>query len=305
MATHCSLSFTKQVTTGEKKTKWVMLLTFVTMIAEILAGMVYGSMGLLADGWHMSSHLLAFGLTLFAYSISRKLANDPRFSLGTWKIEILAAFTSALLLMSIAFFMAYHSVIRLINPIDILYHESLFVASIGLIVNLVSAYLLHQSETHQHDHHDHHSHNTHSHTKDLNLYAAYYHVLADAATSVFAIVALVAAMIWGLIWLDALMGIIGSFLVGYWAFGLMRKSAMILVDAEMDSPVVQEIKDAILAGDPTAKIVDLHVWKYSQDHYACMLTIHSPNPMSSEDYRKMLQIHEELAHITIETHVSP
>lgn len=304
---------------GERRTRLAVYLTAIMMVAEIFGGWWFGSMALLADGWHMSSHALALGLASFAFWLSRKYAQDHRFSMGTWKIEILAAFASSIMLIGIAALMIFQSVERLISPSNIQYNQAIGVAVLGLLVNLVCAKLLHQGQddhTHLHDHHEHshehvssHSHgHHHSHTNgskrshDLNMRAAYIHVLTDAATSVFAIVALIAGKFWGLNWMDPVMGLVGAILVGTWAKGLLIDTGKILADAEMDAPVGLEIREAIAAGEPTAEITDLHLWRVAKDKFACMLTLNTMGDLDPDRFKRMIQIHEELVHITVETH---
>lgn len=286
---------------GERNTRWAVYLTAAMMVAEIIGGYLFQSMALLADGWHMSSHALALGLTVFAYWLSRRFSQDSRFSMGTWKIEILAAFASAIFLIGIAGLMVLQSVERLISPGAIRYQEAIFVAALGLVVNLVCAKLLHQDGGHSHEHGRAHS-GEHAHGHDLNLRAAYIHVLTDAATSIFAILALCGGKYLGAAWLDPVMGIVGAVLVGIWAIGLLRDTGKILVDAEMDAPVGQEIREAIAQGEPDAVISDLHLWRVARDKYACMLTIHTKGNIDVDRFKKMIQIHEELVHITIELH---
>ena len=273
------------------------------MVAEIVGGWTYNSMALLADGWHMSSHALALGLSVLAYVYARRFANDPRFAFGTWKIEILAGYTSALLLLGIAALMLVQSVERLIAPTPIHYQEAIFIAVIGLAVNLACAWLL--RDGHQHD--DHHGHHPeahgHSHKgghQDLNLRSAYLHVVADAATSVLAILALVGGMIWGVSWLDPVMGIVGAALVAVWARGLLRDSGRVLLDAEMKAPVVDEIREVIAASPIPARIDDLHVWRVGKNKYACILGLSTTEPAEPGYFRRRLSIHEELVHITVE-----
>lgn len=284
--------------TAEKSTRLVMFLTLAMMIAEIIAGVYYGSMALLADGWHMSTHALALGLSVAAYVLARKYASDGRFAFGTWKIEVLGGYTSALFLLAVAGFMFYQSAERLFSPVQIHYDEAIFVAILGLVVNLASAWLL--GGDHHHDHHHDHDHHHH----DLNLRSAYMHVLADAATSVLAIVALIAGKVWGASWLDPVMGIVGGALVSVWAFGLLRDTGRVLLDAHMDDPVVEEIREVIAEVDPDAKIADLHVWRVGKGKYSVILSLQSTNGMSPTQVRDALSIHEELVHITVEINPS-
>ena len=287
---------------AKRNTLYATVLTFVMMIAEITAGIIYNSMALLADGWHMSSHALALGLSFFAYAMATKYKNDIRFSFGTFKIEILGAYTSAILLLVVAFFMAFHSIERFLNPVDISYKEAIFVAVLGLIINLVCAWLLKDDHSHHHHGEDEHHHpeHSHSHHDDMNLKAAYIHVLADALTSILAIIALIAGLIWGAAWLDPIMGIVGSILVFVWAIGLIKQSGKVLLDANMDAPVVSEIIEVIDNSKVNAKITDLHVWHVGKGKYSCILCLDVDEDISSDYFKKELQIHEELVHITIE-----
>ncbi|MDD2827993.1 MAG: CDF family Co(II)/Ni(II) efflux transporter DmeF [Sulfuricurvum sp.] len=279
---------------AERKTRLAVMLTAAMMVAEIVGGYYYGSMALLADGWHMSTHALALGLSVGAYVLARRYAQDGRFAFGTWKIEVLAGYTSALFLVAVALLMFYQSMQRLIEPIVIHYNEAIIVAAIGLGVNLITAWLL--GDDHHHDHGHHHDHHDH----DLNLRSAYLHVLADAATSVLAIIALIAGMLWGASWLDPVMGIVGGVLVSVWAVGLLRDTGRVLLDAHMDDPVVEEVREVINEVDPEAHITDLHVWRVGKGKYSVILSLQSNNGLSPNDFRKALSIHEELVHITVE-----
>ena len=283
---------------AEQKTRWAVLLTVIMMVAEISGGWFYNSMALLADGWHMSSHALALGLSVLAYRAARHFARDHRFSFGTWKIEVLGGFTSALLLVGVAALMLFESVFRLLDPSPIHYQQAIVIAIVGLLVNLACAWLLKDDHGHHHGH-DHHDHADHQGHQDLNLRAAYIHVLADAATSVLAILALVGGMWWGADWLDPLMGIAGAVLVAVWAWGLLRDSGRVLLDAEMDTPLVAEIRE-VIAELPEAEIRDLHVWRVGQEQYACVLSLLMAAPMPAREIRERLAIHEELVHVTIE-----
>ena len=285
---------------GEKNAKLAALLTLAMMILEIAAGYFYNSMALLADGWHMSSHALALGLSVGAYVAARRLSGDARFAFGTWKIEVLAGYTSAIFLLLVAGFMAFQSVERLLSPSAIHYEQAIGVAALGLVVNLVCAWLLKDGH-HHHDHGHHgHSHGGNSDHGDLNLRSAYLHVLADAATSVLAIVALLGGMLWGFAWLDPLMGIVGAALVAIWAWGLLRDSCRVLLDAEMDAPVADEIREAIAEGPYPALITDLHVWRVGKGKYASIIAVEGCAEVTPDYIRQLVTIHEELAHVSVE-----
>jgi cation diffusion facilitator family transporter len=285
---------------AEKNTLRVAILTAVMMVVEIAGGWYYNSMALLADGWHMSSHTVALGLSVFAYACARRFAHDPRFSFGTWKIEVLGGYTSAIFLVMVAGLMIYQSVERLIVPSQIHYNQAISIAIVGLLVNLVSAWLLKDGHHHHHDHahgHDDHAHHGHH---DLNLRSAYMHVLADAATSVLAIIALFGGKLWGISWLDPVMGLVGAVLVSVWAYSLLRDTGRVLLDAEMNVPVVAEIREVIAASPVKAQICDLHVWRVGKGKFACILSLATDNDASPEYFKQQLSIHEELVHISIE-----
>ena len=286
---------------AERSTRLVMWITVVTMFVEILAGWAFNSMSLLADGWHMSSHALAIGLSAMAYAAARTYANDPRFAFGTWKIEILAGFASALFLLGVALAMVIGSLERLISPQAIQFEEAIIVGVLGLAVNLVCAYILGHAH-HQHDHAHDHPHPAHEHHHDLNLKSAYFHVVADAFTSVLAIVALVGGWLYGWAWLDPVMGIVGAVLVALWAKSLILETAKVLLDREMDHPVVQEIKDAVQA-DGQTRVTDLHVWRVGKKVYSCALTaVTQDAQLTPNTLRERLAVHEEIIHSTIELH---
>lgn len=283
---------------AERNTLRVAMLTATMMVIEVAGGWYYNSMALLADGWHMSSHTFAMGLSVMAYYFARKHAHDPRYSFGTWKIEILGGYTSAIFLVMVAVFMVYQSVERLIAPSPIQYNQAIAIAMVGLLVNLLSAWLLKDGHHHHHGHsHDNeHGHDHH----DLNLRSAYLHVIADAATSVLAIIALFSGKLWGAAWLDPVMGLVGAGLVSVWAYGLLRDTGRVLLDAEMDAPVVDEIREVIAASPIKAQICDLHVWRVGKGKYACILSLATANDVVPEYFREQLSIHDELVHISIE-----
>jgi len=289
---------------AERNTRWAVFLTAITMVAEIAGGWAFNSMALLADGWHMSSHALALGLSVVAYRAARRFAHDARFAFGTWKIEVLGGYTSAVFLVGVVVLMSYQSIERLISPTPIHYDQAIAIAVVGLAVNLTCAWLLKGGHGHHHDHdHDHHDHGHHHH--DLNLRSAYLHVLTDAATSVLAIVALFGGKIWGAVWLDPTMGIVGAGLVAIWAYGLLRDTGRVLLDAEMDAPVVTEIRDVIKASEGQADITDLHVWRVGKGKYACILSLAVREDLAPDDFKRQLAVHEELVHITVEVNQRP
>lgn len=297
-------AFASNSEAAERSTRLVMWITLVMMAVEIFAGWAFNSMSLLADGWHMSSHALAIGLSAMAYATARTYANDPRFAFGTWKIEILAGFANALFLLGVAMVMVIGSLERIISPQPIQYEEAIVVGVLGLIVNVVCAHILGQAH-HHHDHahdHAHHSHDHHDHHHDLNLKSAYFHVMADAFTSVLAIVALVGGWLYGWAWLDPVMGIVGAALVAIWAKSLIIDTAKVLLDREMDHPVVQEIKEAVEA-DGQTRVTDLHVWRVGKKVYSCALTaVTHDAQLTPTTVRERLAVHEEIIHSTIELH---
>ncbi|MDM0106060.1 CDF family Co(II)/Ni(II) efflux transporter DmeF [Variovorax sp. J22R24] len=294
---------------AERNTRWAVALTAVMMVVEIAGGWYFNSMALLADGWHMSSHALALGLSVVAYVAARRFAHDGRFAFGTWKMEVLGGYTSAVLLMLVAGLMAFQSVERLLSPTAIHYSEALVIGAVGLGVNLACAWLLRGGHEHGHEHgHGHHGHghggDEHAH-HDLNLRAAYMHVLADAATSVLALAALAAGKLWGAAWLDPAMGIVGAGLVAMWALGLLRDSGRVLLDAEMDAPVVAEIREVIDASPIKASICDLHVWRVGKGKYACIVSLATHAAVEPDYFKRQLGIHEELVHISVEVNRLP
>lgn len=281
---------------GEKRTFYVLLLTLATMVAEIVAGTVYGSMALLADGWHMGTHAAAFCITLFAYRYAKKNAGNDRFSFGTGKVSVLGGYTSAIALGIVALLMVVESVHRLFNPEAIQFNEAIMVAVIGLIVNVVSMLLLHG---HHHDHGHHHHHGEHEHHHDHNLRAAYLHVLADALTSVLAIIALFMGKFYGWNWLDAIMGIVGAIVIGKWTLGLIHQTSPVLLDESVE-PDYREKIESELAG--LALVKDFHMWKISSDHYSAAIAIESLEDKSLSDYKQLLAKFDKIHHLTLEVH---
>lgn len=296
---------------AERSTRLVMWITAMMMVTEIIAGWWFNSMALLADGWHMSSHAVAIGVSAFAYAAARRYAHDPRFAFGTWKIEVLGGFASAIFLVGVAAMMIFASVERIFAPQSIHYQEAIFVAVIGLVVNIVCAMILGKAHDHRHghDHGDNHAHEQgHAHGHDLNLKSAYIHVIADAATSVLAIVALAGGWMFGWSWLDPVMGIVGAGLVAVWAKNLIIETGKVLLDREMDHPVVQEIRDVVETGpeDGETKISDLHVWRVGKNSYSCAISVVTHDTgLTAKRVRKQLAVHEEIVHATIEIHLCP
>jgi cation diffusion facilitator family transporter len=286
---------------AEARIRRAMWLTFAMMIVEIAGGWWFNSMAVLADGWHMSSHALALGLAAFAYSFARRHAGDRRYAFGTWKIEVLGGYSSALFLLGIAALMTWQSVARLLQPQSIEYTQAIVIAVVGLAVNLLCAWWLRDSQDHEHGHtHEHDVSRDHAHHADLNMRSAYLHVLADAATSVFAILALLGGLYLGAAWLDPVMGLAGAVLVAVWAWGLLRDTGRVLLDAEMDTPIVREVREAIERGAVPARITDLHVWRVGRAKYACVVSLATSSGKDCEYFRHVLGVHEELAHITVE-----
>jgi cation diffusion facilitator family transporter len=283
---------------GEKRTLYVLILTVVTMVVEIAAGTMFGSMALLADGWHMGTHAAAFCITLFAYRYAKQNVHSDRFSFGTGKVSVLGGFTSAIALGIVALMMMVESLHRLFNPESIQFNEAIMVAVIGLVVNLASMLLLQDHHHHGHDHHDHHGHDHgHEHHHDHNLTAAYFHVLADTLTSLLAIVALIVGKFYGWVWLDAMMGIVGAVVIGKWTLGLMRQTAPVLLDESIDERYRNEIIDSL---SPHAEIVDLHIWKVSGHHYSAAIALKNRSDKTLEDFKQLLSKFDKIHHLTLE-----
>lgn len=295
---------------GERSTRLVMWIAAGMMVVEIAAGWFYNSMALLADGLHMSIHAVAIGLSAFAYAAARRHAKDPRYAFGTWKIELLGGFASAIFLLGVVALMVYGSIEHLITPEPIHFQEAMLIAVIGLVVNLVSARILGAAHHHGHEHGPHgHAHGTEPHHHhDLNLESAYIHVIADAATSVAAIAALAGGWLFGWSWLDPVMGIVGAVVVAVWAKGLIVETSKVLLDREMDHPVVDEIREVIAerrAGSET-EIADLHVWRVGKATYSCALSLVTHDErLTPNQVREWLSVHEEIVHSTIEIQRCP
>jgi cation diffusion facilitator family transporter len=296
----------------ERRTWTVVALTAAMMVAEIVGGTLFGSMAVVADGWHMSTHAGALAIAAFAYRFARKHARDPRFSFGTGKIGELAAFSSALLLALIALLIGHEAASRLYTPVAIDFAEATWLAVAGLTVNLVSAWLLaddHHHDGHPHGQHDHHHHHEkdghahHHHAHDTNLRAAYVHVLADAMTSVLAIVALLAGRFYGWVWLDPAMALVGVLVILSWSFGLLRSAGAVLLDMQPDRRLPGRIRMALeVDGD---RVSDLHLWRLGPGHFGVIAAVVSDHPAEPASYKAQLAEMESLSHVTIEVHRCP
>ncbi len=279
---------------GERSTRRVIVLTLTMMVVEIAAGMVFGSMALLADGWHMGTHAVALGITALAYYFARRHADNPRFTFGTGKVGDLGGFASAAVLAVVAVVMAAESVQRLIAPNPIRFNEAIAVAVAGLMVNVVSAFLL--NDRHSHDHED---GSGKGHPHDHNLKAAYLHVLADALTSLLAIVALSAGKAFGWVWMDPCMGIVGAIIITKWAYGLLMDTGRILLDRDVDPGFVSEIVQRIEA-ESDNRVSDIHVWRVGADSLSVILSIVTHHPHPPEHYKQLICDFDEIAHVTVE-----
>lgn len=297
---------------GELRTLIVIVLTAATMILEIAAGLVFGSMALLADGLHMASHASALAITAFAYVYARRHARDERFCFGTGKVNSLAGFTGAVLLALFALVMAWESISRLLSPVDIAFNQAIGVAVIGLIVNGVSVWILDCSDSHSHNHdpiddheheqaeshatlHDHHHHDHHDH----NLRSAYLHVLADALTSVLAIAALLAGKFFGLQWLDPVMGLVGAVLVARWSVGLLRSASGVLLDHQGPASIRQAVLGRLMGLEGVA-VTDLHLWQIGPGIYCLVVSLATSDPRPPEFYKHQLAELQGLVHVTVE-----
>ena len=282
---------------GERRTQYVLLLTAVTMVVEIIAGSIYGSMALLADGWHMGTHVAAFMIALFAYGYARKHVDNPAYAFGTGKVNVLGGFASAIALAIVALLMVVESLQRLVDPQLIHFNEAVIVATAGLSINLVSALLLK-------DDHSHHDHHQREHHHDHNLRAAYLHVITDAMTSVLAIVALIAGKFWGWNWLDPVMGIVGGIIIIRWSFGLLKQTGPILLDASIEEEYQRAIRE-VIEKDVNHRVSDLHIWKVGANHYAAIIAIVTCSSNSAQYFKALLSKFDRLAHVTIEVNACP
>ena len=274
---------------AEKRLAWVVTITVVTMLAELIGGYTFGSMALVADGWHMGSHAAALSISVIGYVAARRFVGHAHFTFGTGKIGPLAAYSSAVLLGVVALAMGAQSVGRLIEPVAVHFDEALAIAVIGLAVNVACAWILRDRREHGHDRHHH----------DHNIAAAYLHVIADALTSVLAIIALVCGKYLGWIALDAIMGIIGAVVIAHWSFGLIRNTARILLDAEDTGPLVDRVR-ALIEEDTAHRVADLHVWSVGIGAYACIVTVVTPHGVSADELKAQLAQIPEIKHVTVE-----
>ena len=293
---------------NERRTRWVVALTAAMMVVEILGGLAFGSMALLADGLHMATHAGALGVAALAYGYARRHARDPRFAFGTGKLGDLAGFASALVLAVVSIGIGWESVVRLLNPVAIAYDEAIAIAVVGLAVNIASAWLLHDGDHHHghgHDyHHGHghdsdHAHHAHGHhDRDHNLRAAYFHVLADAVTSVGAILGLLAGRFYGWAWMDAVMGIVGGIMIARWSWGLLRDSGAVLLDTVPDPGLAESIRGRLETGGD--RIADLHLWRVGPGHAAAIVSLVSDRPLPPAQYKARLGGLSGLSHVTVE-----
>ena len=283
---------------NERRTWFVVGLTATMMVVEIAGGTLFGSMALLADGWHMSTHAGALAIAAFAYRFARRHARDPRFAFGTGKLGDLAGFASAVLLALIALLIGYESLVRVFQPVPIHYAEATAIAAVGLAVNLLSAWALGAGHGHDHDH-DHGDHH-HDHDHDHNLRAAFLHVMADALTSVLAIVGLLAAWFYGWTWLDPAIGLVGALVIAHWSWRLIRDAGAVLLDAASDAELAAAIRTRLERGED--RIADLHVWRVGPGHHAAIVSLVSDSPLPVDDYKMRLAGLARLSHVTVEVH---
>jgi cation diffusion facilitator family transporter len=288
----------------ERRTWFVVLLTAAMMIAEIIGGTVFGSMALVADGWHMSTHAAALAIAAFAYRYARTHVHDPRFSFGTGKMGELAGFASAVVLALVALFIGYESIARILAPVPISFDQAIPIAVVGLGINLFSAWLLGEDH-HDHDHEDHdQDHQDHDPGRhDHNLRAAYVHVLADAMTSVLAIVALLTARFYGWLWVDPMVGMIGAGVIAIWSLGLIRSAGAVLLDMvpnpKLSSLILERLE---VHGD---RVSDLHLWRVGPGHTALIATVIADRPQAVAAYKARLEGLPGLSHVTVEIHPCP
>jgi cation diffusion facilitator family transporter len=287
---------------NERRTWAVVALTAATMAAEIVGGTMFGSMALVADGWHMATHAGALAMAALAYRFARRHADDERFGFGTGKFGDLAGYSSAMILAVIALLVGYESFARLLDPVSIGFDQAIAIASVGLGVNLASAWLLREDPAHAH-HADAHGHgNVHHHHYDHNLRAAYAHVLADALTSLLAIAALLAGRLFGWVWMDPAMGLVGAVIIAHWSVGLLRSSAAVLLDTVPCERLAAQLKGRLEQG--TDRVADLHLWRLGPGHLGVVASVVSDSPQPPDTYKARLAGVAGLSHVTIEVHAS-
>jgi|SRR5579862_1283059 len=287
----------------ERWTWSVVALTAAMMAAEITGGTLFGSIALVADGWHMATHVAALAIAGLAYLFARRHAEDARFSLGTGKFGELAAFGSAIILGMIALGIGYESILRLVHPVTIHFQEAIPIAALGLCVNLVSAWLLHDGSGHEHGHDGHDDHRHNAHHRDTNLRAAYVHVLADAMTSVLAIAGLSAAWLFGWTFMDPLVGLVGTVVIASWALGLLRSAGSVLLDTVPDGELTRNIRQRMEIGSD--RLADLHVWQLGPGHAAVIASVVSDAPQALAVYKQRLDGLAGLSHVTVEVNACP
>jgi cation diffusion facilitator family transporter len=296
--THSHMFLGEHHRENERRTWLVVGLTFFMMAVEITGGALFGSLALLADGWHMSTHAAALSISAAAYHYARRHVADPRFAFGTAKLGDLAGYTSAVVLGMIALLIAYQSVERLLHPVAIAYGEVIVIAVLGLAVNMTSAWLL------RGDHHDHHDRDRHGQSKDLNLRSAYIHVLADAATSFLAIAGLSLAWILGWRFIDPLVGLAGTAVIASWSWGLLRDAGRVLVDVVPERTRIEAAVRERLEKDGD-RVTDFHLWQIGPGHLACIAALVSDTPHSASTYKARLTDISGLSHITVEVEICP
>ncbi|MCG2634621.1 MAG: CDF family Co(II)/Ni(II) efflux transporter DmeF [Gammaproteobacteria bacterium] len=289
----------EQKRAGESRTHIVIAITAIMMVVEIGAGLLYGSMALLADGLHMASHAVALGINAFAYVYARRHAHNAEYSFGTGKINALGGFTGAVLLAMFALLMIWESAGRLVAPVEIIFNQAIFVAVLGLLVNGASVFIL-GVDNHDHGDNAHHEHG-HDHHHDHNLKSAYLHVLADALTSVLAIIALLAAKYLGLGWMDPVMGLVGAVLVSWWSIGLLRATSAVLLDRQGPDALRQKIRNSI-EQDRDSRVTDLHVWSIAPNLYSAIISLVADHPAEPAAYKARLPDHLKLGHVSVEVH---
>jgi cation diffusion facilitator family transporter len=281
---------------NERRTWIVVVLTATMMVVEIAGGTIFGSMALIADGWHMATHAGALAIAALAYRFARRHKHNARFAFGTGKVGELAGYSSAMVLVMIALLIGYESAVRLFNPVRIDFDQAIAIAVIGLAVNLGSAWLLRDGHLHAEQEHAHHHH-------DHNLRAAYLHVLADALTSILAIVALVTGRFYGWVFMDPLMGIVGALVIAHWSVGLLRSSGAVLLDTVPDTHLPAKIKRLLEVGND--RVADLHLWRLGPGHFGVIASVVSDSPEPPAVYKARLAKLPALSHVTVEVHTCP